>query len=95
MKKLLFAAHSLELGGIEKALVTLLNYLVAKNKYEITLILEERKGIFLEELGKKVKIIEYKPSESKNVLIRKLINLLKRIIFILKYFISNNDLIKL
>ena len=85
MKKLLFAAHSLELGGIEKALVTLLNYLVAKNKYEITLILEEKKGIFLEELDKKVKIIEYKPSESKNVLIRKLINLLKRIIFILKY----------
>ena len=30
MKKLLFAAHSLNLGGIEKALVTLTNELAKK-----------------------------------------------------------------
>ena len=42
MKKLLFSAVSLDIGGIETALVTLLNYLVkqkenGKYKYEITL----------------------------------------------------------
>lgn len=30
MKKLLFSAYSLDLGGIETALVTLTNYLVKK-----------------------------------------------------------------
>lgn len=85
MKKLLFAACSLELGGIEKSLVTLLNYLSKENKYEITLVLEEKKGIFLNELDKKVKIIEYKPNESRNILKRKSINLIKRLNFILKY----------
>jgi len=34
MKKLLFAAYSLDVGGIEKALVTLLNEL-QKRGYEI------------------------------------------------------------
>lgn len=85
MKKLLFAAHSLELGGIEKALVTLLNYLVIENKYEITLVLEYKKGIFLNELNEKIKIVEYKPSESKNLVKRKIRNLLKRLSFTLKY----------
>ena len=41
MKKILFAAYSLDLGGIETALVTLINYL-AKKKYYITLLLEKK-----------------------------------------------------
>lgn len=84
MKKLLFAAVNMEVGGIETALLTLLNYL-ASSQNEITLVLEEAKGIFLKELDKKIKIIEYKPDNSKNVLIRKTKNLIKRIKFILKY----------
>ena len=36
MKKLLFAAHSLGMGGIETSLITLLEELV-KKEYEITL----------------------------------------------------------
>ena len=85
MKKILFTAYSLEVGGIEKALMTLLNYLSSQEKYDITLVLEEKKGMFLNDLDKKIKIIEYKPDNSKNVLIRKFKNLMKRIKFVLKY----------
>lgn len=85
MKKILFAGNSLDIGGIETALVTLLNYLIKKEEYEITLVLEKKQGIFLEELNSKVKIIEYKPDESKNLIKRKVKNLIKRIKFYSKY----------
>lgn len=84
MKKLLFAAYSLDIGGIEKALVTLVNYLCQKD-YEITIVLEKKQGVFLKEINPKINIIEYNPSNTKNVLKRKAINLLKRIKFIVKY----------
>ena len=77
MKKILFSAVTLDVGGIETALVTLLNCLV--NKYEITLVLEKKQGIFLDELDSRIKIIEYSPSDNKIVLIRKFINLLKQL----------------
>ena len=85
MKKILFTAYSLEIGGIEKALITLLNYLGSQKKYEITLVLEENKGELLNDLKKNIKIIEYKPDKSKNIIIRKFKNLIKRIRFITKY----------
>lgn len=72
-KKLLFTAHSLSLGGIEKALVNLLNTL-DEEKYDITLVLERKEGIFLEELPKHVHVIEYQLNHSKNILIRKIKN---------------------
>ena len=84
MKKLLFAAYSLDIGGIEKALVTLTNYL-QKCGYEITIVLEKKQGIFLKELNENIKIIEYRPDESKNTLIRKIKNLCNRLKFIVKY----------
>lgn len=83
MKKLLFAAYTLDLGGIETALVSLLNFLI--KKYEVTLVLEKNQGIFLNELNEKIKVVEYRPNQNKNILIRKTINLLKRIGFIFKY----------
>ena len=83
MKKLLFASYSLDLGGIETALVTLLNYLV--QEYKITLVLEKKQGIFLDELDSRVEIIEYKTCQSKNIIFRKIANLLKRFKFILKH----------
>ena len=83
-KKLLFTAYSLDVGGIETALVTLVNQL-QKMGYHVTIALEKKEGIFLKELNPKIKIIEYSPSNNKNKLIRKIINLLKRIKFILKY----------
>ena len=57
-KKVLFAAYSLDVGGIETALVTLLNYL--NDKYDITLVLEKKQGIFLDKIPENVKVIEYK-----------------------------------
>lgn len=84
MKKLLFAAYSLDIGGIETALVTLVNNLQKKG-YDITIVLEKKQGIFLEQISKEIKIIEYSPDTSKNLLKRKIINLYKKIRFILKY----------
>lgn len=83
MKKILFTAYTLDIGGIETALVNLLNELV--KKYEVTLVLEKKQGIFLERLDSRIKIIEYNPNQNKNPLVRKSINLMKRIKFIAKY----------
>lgn len=84
MKKLLFAAYSLDVGGIEKALLTLVNYLQHKG-YEITVALEKKQGIFLSDLDKKINVIEYRPDNSRNIIIRKIKNLIKRLKFIVKY----------
>lgn len=84
MKKLLFSAHNLDLGGIETALVTLVNYL-SNQGYDVTIALEKREGVFLERLHKEIKIIEYNTNTNKNIIIRKLCNLWNRIKFIVKY----------
>lgn len=84
MKKILFAAYDMNLGGIETSLFTLLNYL-ANKEYDITLVLEKKQGIFLSELDSRVHVIEYTPCDYKNVVIRKFINLVKKIKFALKY----------
>ena len=82
-KKILFAAYSLDVGGIETALLSLINHLV--EEYEITLVLENKKGVFLNQIDKRVKIIEYKPSYLKFKLFAKLINLYKRLRFYIIY----------
>lgn len=83
MKKILFSAYSLDVGGIETALITLLKNI--KNDYEITLCLEKKEGIFLNELPQNVKIITYKPSDFKIMPIRKILNFIKQQIFKIKY----------
>lgn len=85
MKKILFSAYSLDIGGIETALVTLLNYLIKQNKYEITLVLEKKQGVFLNLIDKRINIIEYSPSYNKNKIISKMQNAINRIKFIVKY----------
>lgn len=84
MKKLLFAAYDMNVGGIETALITLLNYFADK-KYKITLVLEKKQGTFLNDLDKRIDVITYTPCECKNVIIRKMRNLLKKIEFTIKY----------
>lgn len=83
MKKVLFCAYSLGLGGIETSILNLLNNF-DYSKYEVTLILERKEGIFLNKINKNVKIEEYKVSESKNVIYRKIHNFIKKRIWILK-----------
>jgi glycosyltransferase involved in cell wall biosynthesis len=84
MKKLLFSAYDMNIGGIETSLLTLLNTLIEKD-YDITLVLEKKQGIFLSELDSRIHVIEYKPSEIELIFVRKIVNCIKRIIFMLKY----------
>lgn len=84
MKKLLFSAYDMNIGGIETSLLTLLNYL-ANKQYDITLVLEKKQGKFLNDLNPNINIVEYKINENKIILLRKISNLIKRITFILKY----------
>lgn len=76
-KKLVFFAYNLDIGGIEKSLVNLLKRL-DYNKYDVTLILEKKEGKFLKDIDKKVNVVEYKVSNCRFVLFRKIYNFLKR-----------------
>ena len=84
MKKLIFFAYDLNVGGIEKALVELLKHIDYK-KYEVTLVLEKKDGPLLNEIPSCIKVMEYKVSNNKIVIVRKVCNLIKRISFIFKY----------
>lgn len=84
-KKILFTAYSLDLGGIETSLINLLNN-INYNNYDVTLILEHKQGIFLDVAPKEVKIIEYKLSTNKFVLLRKIKNRIKLILWKMKLF---------
>ncbi len=83
MKKILFSAYSLDIGGIETALVTLLKYLTPM--YKITLVLEKKQGVFLDSISKNIEIITYEPSKKKNVFLRKTENFIKQFIFKIKH----------
>ncbi len=82
MKKILIASYNLDFGGIEASLVNLLKNMDL-NKYKVTLVLERIEGAFLKDLPNGVILKEYKVSTSKNIIIRKFINLFKRIKWIL------------
>lgn len=68
---------------MEKALVSLLNSLV--KTYEVTLVLEEKKGMLLKELDKDIKVEEYTLSTSTNVVFRKIQNFIKRFFWTLNF----------
>lgn len=83
-KRLLFCSYDLGIGGIESALINLLNNM-DYSKYDVTLILEKKQGAFFDKLNPNVKVEEYRVSESKFVLFRKVFNYLKK----LKWLIFN------
>ena len=83
-KKILFAACTLNFGGIETSLVTLANYL-SKEGHSITIALEKKEGPFLNDLSEQINVVEYNPSNIKFMPLRKAVNLCKRLKFILKY----------
>ena len=78
MKKILITGYNLDIGGIETSLINLLKKLDL-NKYEITLVLEKKEGIFLEQLPSGIKVIDYNLCYSRNVIYRKIRNRLKLI----------------
>ena len=83
MKKILISAYSLDVGGIETALITLIKKIHLD--FDVTISLEKKEGIFLKNLPDDVKIITYKPNNCKIKLVRKMINFIKQQLFKLKY----------
>ena len=79
-KELLFADKDLRIGGIESAQVNLINH-IDFNKYNVTLILEEKRGELLKKLDSRAIVKELKVSNNKNTIIRKIINVTRKIIF--------------
>lgn len=57
MKKILFMLSSMNIGGVEKSLLSLLSVL-SKERYDITLLLLEKKGGFLKAVPNWVKVEE-------------------------------------
>ena len=57
-KKILFALANMNVGGVEKSFLSLLNT-IGQDEYEVDLLLLERKGGYLEYVPKWINIIEY------------------------------------
>lgn len=76
MKKILITAYNLDIGGIETALINLLKKLDL-NKYQITLVLEKKEGIFVNQVPSGIEVIDYNLCYSKNIIYRKIKNRLK------------------
>ena len=83
MKKLIFFAKHMEIGGLEKSLLNLLNSLDPE-KYSVELVLEERHGPLLEQLGDHISVKEYRLSACPFVPLRKLLNFTKRMLWKLR-----------
>lgn len=79
-KRLLFASYNLEIGGIEIALKNLLDN-INYDKYDVVVVLEEKKGSLLSKIKPQVKVTELKVSNHKNILLRKSINIYRKIKF--------------
>lgn len=77
MKKIIFFSYDMNIGGMEKALLLLLNHLV--NEYDVSLVLEKKSGVLLEQLDKRIHVSEYRNSDCKIVLLRKILNFSQRI----------------
>lgn len=83
--KLLFTAYDLNIGGIEKSLINLVNK-INLDKYAVEIVLENKKGILLDKIKEEILVKEFKVNNNQNKMIRKVINLTKRIFFcILNY----------
>lgn len=79
-KDLLYATVNFEIGGIETSLINLLNQF-NYNKYNVTVVLEEKKGLLIGRVNEKTKLVELKVSTNKNIIIRKLINFTRKLVF--------------
>ena len=84
-KSLLFAGKSMVTGGIEKSQVNLLDKIDYK-KYNVTLVLEEKTGELLDKTNKNVNIKEIKVSNNKNILMRKIYNYTRKLLYGIFYY---------
>lgn len=83
MKKVLISANTLEIGGIEKSLINLLNYL--SDEFKIDLVLEKITGELINKVPKDINIIELKVSDFKIPFIRKFINFTRKLMWKFRY----------
>jgi len=83
--RIVFFSRSLDVGGMEKALLSLLNAL-AQRKYDITLYLENRSGALLGRLDKSIRVKGYRMCTIKNPLIRKPVNFIHRLFWTAKNY---------
>lgn len=79
MKKIVFISKSMDFGGVEKSLVSILKR-IPQNKYDITVFLMSKKGGMLEEIPEWIKVEEI-PNISKTT-IEKVNKLIKEFKFI-------------
>ena len=84
-KKILLASYDMGIGGIETALFNFINN-INTNNTEVTLFLEHKKGELLKYLPKDVIVKRQKVFEIKNPLIRKPLNLLNKLKFLITNF---------
>lgn len=77
MKRIIFFSKHMELGGLEKSLLTLLNRL-DHTRYHVTLVLEEKRGVLLSQLDPRVEVREYRLSDCPIRPVRRALNLMKR-----------------
>ena len=68
MKKLLFFGYTLEMGGAEKVLIDYLK--VLKDKYEIDLVLSNKKGELVSEIPENVDVYELRKNDFQYALFR-------------------------
>lgn len=85
MKKILIASVHLDFGGIEKALINLLKN-ISPEEYEITLILQEKRGVFLKDVPSYVKIKTYSVATTLPVILRKLYNRMHFLFYVLSHY---------
>ena len=83
-KKIAFFTKNLDIGGIERAIINYVNS-IPKDEYEITLFLDKKEGIYLDQIDKDIKIVDFNVSDNKIIILRKLINALKLLVFTIKY----------
>lgn len=84
-KNILFTAFNLDTGGVERCLVDLVNSL-DKNKYNITIYLQVKEGVFLDQVDKDIKVVGYDFYKIKNKIIKKIMNVLKYMGILIKNY---------
>lgn len=83
-KNIAFFTKSLDIGGIERAIINYVNN-IDYNKYNVTLFLENKEGMYLNEINKNVNIIDFNLNRNKNFIMRKFINAFKLFKFSIIY----------
>src|SRR5690625_1915251 len=100
MKKILFMVSSMNIGGVEKSLLSLIST-IPKNKYDVTILVLEKKDGFLKEIPdwikveevdwyKEIKPIIMQPPQQTIKAFYKVNRYIKALTFLFIYLISKN-----